>query len=83
MYIDTVKGREGSFNLARLSFMSVISEEGEASSKDPLKVHTCPSASPQILEDGVSEMEEVKVCPLIELLLKSCTTSITLNFPYF
>ncbi|KAH0989883.1 hypothetical protein GBA52_001366 [Prunus armeniaca] len=54
----SVRGREGSFNSARLSFLSVISEEGEASSKDPLKVYTSPSASPQILEDGVSEMEE-------------------------
>lgn len=54
----SVRGREGSVNSARLSFLSVISEEGDTSNKDPLKVHTCPSASPQLLEDGISEMEE-------------------------
>ncbi|CAN6539987.1 unnamed protein product [Malus baccata var. baccata] len=54
----SVRGREGSFNSARLSFLSIISEEGEISGKDTLKVYSFSSASPQILEDGVSEMEQ-------------------------
>ncbi|RXH72714.1 hypothetical protein DVH24_012398 [Malus domestica] len=54
----SVRGREGSFNSARLSFLSIISEEGEISGKDTLKVCSFSSASPQILEDGVSEMEQ-------------------------
>ncbi|KAL6207839.1 hypothetical protein ACLB2K_018792 [Fragaria x ananassa] len=53
-----VRGREGSFSSARLSFLSVISEECETSNKDPLKVYTCTSASPQLLDDGLSEIEE-------------------------
>ncbi|KAL6216529.1 hypothetical protein ACLB2K_009752 [Fragaria x ananassa] len=55
---SSVRGREGSFSSAGLSFLSVISEECETSNKDPLKVYTCPSASPQLLDDGLSEMEE-------------------------
>ncbi|KAM0968496.1 hypothetical protein ACFX2A_017142 [Malus domestica] len=54
----SVRGREGSFNSARLSFLSIMSEEGEISGKDTLKVCSFSSASLQILEDGVSEMEQ-------------------------
>ncbi|XP_050365081.1 RNA polymerase sigma factor sigC [Argentina anserina] len=54
----SVRGREGCFSSARLSFLSVISEECEISSKDPLKAYTCPSASAQLVDDDFSEMEE-------------------------
>ncbi|KAM1364944.1 hypothetical protein ACFX13_044029 [Malus domestica] len=56
----SVRGREGSFNSARLSFLSIISEEGETSGKDTLKIYSCSSASPQILEDGFSNLEEIR-----------------------
>lgn len=59
---DTVSGKEACFNPARLSFLSVISDENEGFCKDPLKACTFSSDSPQILEDGLSEMEEMKVC---------------------
>ncbi|XP_062019480.1 RNA polymerase sigma factor sigC isoform X1 [Rosa rugosa] len=55
---SSVRGREGSFSSARLSPLSVISEECETSNKDSFKVYTCPSASPQLLDDGYSEVEE-------------------------
>ncbi|GMN40034.1 hypothetical protein TIFTF001_009264 [Ficus carica] len=58
---DTVSGKEASFNPARLSFLSVISDENEGFCKDPLRACTFSSASPQIFEDGLSEMEEMKM----------------------
>ncbi|EXB75636.1 RNA polymerase sigma factor rpoD [Morus notabilis] len=56
-----VSGKEASFSSARPSFLSVISEESESFCKDPLKACTFSSASPEILEDGLLEMEEIKM----------------------
>ncbi|KAL5558613.1 hypothetical protein UlMin_034824 [Ulmus minor] len=53
-----VRGKEASFNSARLSFLLFISEESENFSKDPVKAYSCSSAFPQILEDDLSEMDE-------------------------
>ena len=62
-----VSGKECCFSSARLSFLSVISEESESHCKDPIKACTFTSASPQIFENGLSQMEEIKVC-LINLI---------------
>ncbi|KAM0979854.1 hypothetical protein ACFX2C_015644 [Malus domestica] len=40
-------------------FLSIISEECEIFDKDTLKLYSCSSASSQILEDSVSEMEQI------------------------
>ncbi|PON71375.1 RNA polymerase sigma factor [Trema orientale] len=56
-----VSGKEASFNSARLSFLSVISEESENFSKDPLKPYAFSSSCPQSLEDDLKEMEERKM----------------------
>ena len=77
-YFNTVRGREASFNSAKLSFLSVISDEGVLLLKDPLKAYAS-SAAPQTLENGCLEIEEMKVCGYIKLLLLSC---ITLNCPF-
>ncbi|XWS70277.1 hypothetical protein CRYUN_Cryun03dG0034700 [Craigia yunnanensis] len=57
---SSVRGREASFNSARLSFLSVISDEGVFLLKDPLKAYTS-SAAPQTLENVCLEIEEMKV----------------------
>ncbi|XVE97629.1 hypothetical protein REPUB_Repub03eG0035300 [Reevesia pubescens] len=57
---SSVRGREASFNSARLSFLSVISDEGVLLLKDPLKGYAA-CAAPQTLENGCLEIEEMKV----------------------
>lgn len=57
---SSVKGREGSFNLTRLSFLSVISEEGDILYRDPLKAFAC-SPGLQILENEHTQLEGSKM----------------------
>ncbi|PPD67063.1 hypothetical protein GOBAR_DD36060 [Gossypium barbadense] len=52
-----VRGKEASFNSTRLSFLSVISDEGVFLSKDPPKASASPAAL-QTLENGCSDIEE-------------------------
>ncbi|GMJ07640.1 SIGMA FACTOR 3, RNApolymerase sigma-subunit C [Hibiscus trionum] len=54
---SSARGKEASFNSARLSFLSAISDEGVILSKDPLKAYAS-SAAPQTLENGCLEVEE-------------------------
>ncbi|KAJ9183534.1 hypothetical protein P3X46_007376 [Hevea brasiliensis] len=56
---SSVKGREASFNLTRLSFLSVISEEGDILYRDPFKAYAYSPAM-QILENGHSQVEGAK-----------------------
>lgn len=58
--IDAVRGMEGSFDSARISFSSVISGESEALYNDPLRAHICSSAA-QTLSNDYSETEQIKV----------------------
>lgn len=73
----SVKGREGSFNLTRLSFLSVISEEGDILYRDPLKAFAC-SPGLQILENEHTQVEGSKVCycfcisSLLHLIIVVC-----------
>ncbi|KAK8991622.1 hypothetical protein V6N11_062627 [Hibiscus sabdariffa] len=57
---SSVRGKEASFNSARLSFPSVISDEGVILSKDPPKA-CASSAAPQTVENGCLEVEELKI----------------------
>ncbi|KAK8509243.1 hypothetical protein V6N13_062296 [Hibiscus sabdariffa] len=57
---SSVRGKEASFNSARLSFPSVISDEGVIVSKDPPKA-CASSAAPQTVENGCLEVEELKI----------------------
>ncbi|KAL4296028.1 hypothetical protein GQ457_12G020940 [Hibiscus cannabinus] len=54
---SSVRGKEASFSSARLSFLSVISDEGVILSKVPLKAYAS-FAAPQTLENGCLEVEE-------------------------
>ncbi|KAK8602490.1 hypothetical protein V6N13_057881 [Hibiscus sabdariffa] len=54
---SSVRGKEASFNSARLCFLSVISDEGVIFSKDPPKAYAS-FAAPQTLENGCLEVEE-------------------------
>lgn len=54
---SSVRGKEASFNSTRLSFLSVISDEGVFLSKDPPKASASPAAL-QTLENGCSDIEE-------------------------
>ncbi|XP_062101354.1 RNA polymerase sigma factor sigC [Humulus lupulus] len=56
-----VSVKEASFNTARLSFLSVTSEESETIGKDSLTAYAFSPSSPQILEDDLSKMEEMKM----------------------
>ncbi|KAL5850530.1 hypothetical protein ACOSQ4_008543 [Xanthoceras sorbifolium] len=54
------RGREASFNSARLSFLSIISEEGPTYFEDPVKAYTCSFSGPLTLENDHLEVEEVR-----------------------
>ncbi|KAF4356029.1 hypothetical protein F8388_026032 [Cannabis sativa] len=53
--------KEASFVSARLSFLSVISEESETIGRDSLTACAFSPSSPQILENDLSIMEELKM----------------------
>ncbi|KAK9273309.1 hypothetical protein L1049_018116 [Liquidambar formosana] len=57
---SSFRGREASFDSARISFPSVIYEESEILYDDPLKAYAYSSAL-QILENDYAEIEEAKV----------------------
>nr|AKC88692.1 sigma factor [Monsonia marlothii] len=52
---STVRGREASSSGARLLFLSLISEEGEKSHREPLKACASSSATPQTLDNDFLE----------------------------
>ncbi|KAA8525195.1 hypothetical protein F0562_006941 [Nyssa sinensis] len=54
------RGRGSSYDLARVSFPSVVSGESETLCNDPLKAHTYSSAL-QTLENDILEMEKIKM----------------------
>ncbi|KDP34138.1 hypothetical protein JCGZ_07709 [Jatropha curcas] len=58
---SAVKGREGSINISRLSFLSVISEEGDNLHRDHLKTNAYSSSGMQTLENEHSQVEEAKI----------------------
>lgn len=53
-----VRGRDGSFNSERLSFLSIISEDSATCFQDPIKAYTCSFVNTQTLESDYLEMEE-------------------------
>nr|AKC88689.1 sigma factor [Hypseocharis bilobata] len=57
---SSVHAREASFNTTRLFFLSIISEEGEKSHKDPLKAYASSYAAPQTLGNDFLEMGEMQ-----------------------
>ncbi|XP_022131821.1 RNA polymerase sigma factor sigC isoform X2 [Momordica charantia] len=60
-YPHASKGREASFNSARLSFFSAICEEGESSSRETLKTYTCLSEAPQTSADDLLDLDEIEI----------------------
>ncbi|KAH9799826.1 RNA polymerase sigma factor sigC [Citrus sinensis] len=56
----SVRGREGSFNSARLSFLSTISEDSASYFQDPVKAYTCSFVNTQTVENDYSETEEIR-----------------------
>ncbi|KAJ4708139.1 RNA polymerase sigma factor [Melia azedarach] len=54
----SVRGRDGSFNSERLSFLSIISEDSATCFQDPIKAYTCSFVNTQTLESDYLEMEE-------------------------
>ncbi|KAF8407125.1 hypothetical protein HHK36_006250 [Tetracentron sinense] len=58
---NTVRGRETSFESARVSILSVIPEESETLYRDSLKAYTCSFSALQTSENGYTEMEEMKM----------------------
>lgn len=55
------RGVEASVNQARLSFLSVVSEEGDILNKHSFKSFACSSAA-QNVENDCLQMERLKVC---------------------
>ncbi|KAI9191193.1 hypothetical protein LWI28_004922 [Acer negundo] len=54
------RGREASINSAKLSFLSIISEEGATYIEDPVKAYNCSFSGQLTLEHDYFEVEETR-----------------------
>ncbi|XP_031250296.1 RNA polymerase sigma factor sigC-like [Pistacia vera] len=71
----SVRGREGSLNSVRLSFLSIISEEASSYSHDPAKAYARSSAGPQTLENDYSETDKISQKSASQRGQNMCSTS--------
>ncbi|OVA08500.1 RNA polymerase sigma-70 [Macleaya cordata] len=61
LYSSSVRGKEVSYESARVSILSVIPDESEPFIKDPFKAYACSSGALEIMESSSVEMEEMKM----------------------
>lgn len=58
---DAVRGKESSFESAKMSILSLIPEESETRHKDSLKQYVCPYGALQSIETSYAATEGMKV----------------------
>nr|AKC88679.1 sigma factor [California macrophylla] len=58
---SAVRGRETSFSGTRLLYLSVISEDGENSHREPLKAYASSSVAPQILDNDFIQVGDMQI----------------------